>query len=169
MTLFEWARKHRVSPEALRELCETCLHVGPAPVGFPDGNDVSEGSAQKDIRLAAARTASLPLGRQTYLFRNNRGAGKLTNGAFVRWGLANDSKPLGDRIKSGDLIGWEQLAIGPEHVGSIIARFLSVEVKRRDWKFAATLEECAQVQWASIVNAQGGRAVITNTDGSIST
>lgn len=166
MTLFEWARKHHISPEALRELCETCIHV----VGPETGPlQPLEGAVQAEIRLAAGRTAHLPLGRQTYLFRNNRGAGKLANGQFLRWGLANDSKPLGDRIKSGDLIGWEQIAIGPEHVGSIIARFLSVEVKRRDWKFAATLEECAQVQWASIVNAQGGRAVITNTDGSIST
>lgn len=169
MNLIEWARKHHVSPEALRELCETCIHMR-SDIGQIDyAAELLEGAVQADIRLAAARTAHLPLGRQTYLFRNNRGAGKLANGQFLRWGLANDSKPLGDRIKSGDLIGWEQLVVGPEHVGSTIARFLSVEVKRRDWKFAGTLEECAQVQWAAIVNAQGGRAVITNTDGSIST
>ena len=161
MTFIEWARKHHVSPEALRELCETCIHRGQR-----DGQD-NEGAVQQEIRLAAARTAHLPQGAQTYLFRNNRGAGKLANGQFLRWGLANDSKPLGDRIKSGDLIGWEQLVVTPELVGSVIARFLSVEVKRRDWKFAGTAEECAQVQWAAIVNAQGGRAVITNTDGSI--
>lgn len=166
MTLIEWAHKHHVSPEALRELCETCIHK----VGPEDGPlQPLEGAVQSEIRLAAARTAALPHGRQTYLFRNNRGAGQLKNGSYLRWGLANDSKPLGDRVKSGDLIGWEQLVIGIEHVGFVIARFLSVEVKRRDWKFAATADECAQVQWAAIVNAQGGRAVITNTDGSIST
>lgn len=167
MTLFEWAYKHNISPEALRELCETCIHK--TPVTHDNGDGEQEGHVQVDIRLAAARTASLPLGRQTYLFRNNRGAGQLKNGSYIRWGLANDSKPLGDRIKSGDLIGWEQITITPAHVGSVIARFLSIEVKRRDWKFAATLDECAQAQWAAIVNAQGGRAVITNTDGSIST
>lgn len=167
MTLFEWATKHHVAPEALRELCETCIHT--APADKPGDHLILEGSVQAEIRLAAARTAHLPHGEQTYLFRNNRGAGQLKNGSYIRWGLANDSKPLGDRVKSGDLIGWEQITIGMEHVGSVIARFLSIEVKRRDWKFAATAEECAQCQWAAIVNAQGGRAVITNTDGSIST
>lgn len=163
MTLFEWAHKWGIPPEAMRELCETCIHA------LPPESDDKEGAVQSEIRLAAARTAALPLGQQSYLFRNNRGAGKLANGSFVRWGLANDSKALGARIKSGDLIGWEQVTIGPEHVGSVIARFLSIEVKRRDWKFAATAEECAQIQWAAIVNAQGGRAVLTNTDGSVAT
>lgn len=168
MNLKEWANKHHISPEALRELCETCIHIK-SDIGQVDSADLLEGPVQAQIRLAAARTAHLPLGRQTYLFRNNRGAGQLKNGNYIRWGLANDSKPLGDRVKSGDLIGWEQVTIEPRHVGSIIARFLSIEVKRRDWKFASTAEECAQIQWAAIVNAQGGRAVITNIDGSIST
>jgi|SRR5579859_1147572 len=163
MNLVEWAERWRISPEAIKELCLTCIHTGPC-----ESAD-SEGDVQARIRLAAARTARLAWGEQTYLFRNNRGAGQLRNGSFVRWGLANDSKAVGDRVKSGDLVGWEQVRIGPEHVGSVIARFLSIEVKRRNWKFAATAEECAQIQWAAIVNAQGGRAVITNTDGSIAT
>jgi hypothetical protein len=158
----EWAEHWKIPAEAIAELCLTCLHEGPRE------NKDDEGVVQAEIRLKAGRTAFLPWGRQTYLFRNNRGAGQLKNGSFVRWGLANDSKPLGERIKSGDLIGWEQILITQADVGRVISQFLSVEVKRRDWKFAASAEECAQVQWASIVNAQGGKAIITNTDGSIS-
>lgn len=163
MTLIEWAERWEIPEAAIAELCRSCLHEGPR-----EGKD-DEGTVQSEVRLKAARTAHLPWGRQTYLFRNNRGAGKLANGSYVRWGLANDSKRLGDATKSGDLIGWEQHLITQADVGRVIAQFLSVEVKRRDWKFAASLEECAQVHWASIVNAQGGKAVITNTDGSVST
>lgn len=161
MTFIEWAERWRIPDQAIKELCESSLHVGPRE---PDD---SEGAVQREIRLTAADTSRFAWGYHTYLYRNNRGAGQLKNGSFVRWGLANDSPALGDRVKSGDNIGWEQVLIKPEHVGSVIARFLSIEVKRRDWKFAATAEECAQIHWASIVNAQGGRAVITNTDGSI--
>jgi hypothetical protein len=150
LNIIEWAAKHRVSPEALRELCESALYIQ------PDVDGASEARVQSEIRLAAARA-----GR--YLFRNNRGAGKTDTGSYVRYGLANDSKKLGDEFKSGDLIGWEQVLITDDHVGTFIARFLSVEAKRRDWKFSGTLEEIAQAKWAALVNAQGGRAVITNT------
>lgn len=115
---------------------------------------------QSTIRLAAARS-----GR--YLFRNNVGAGKLASGSFVRFGLGNDSAALNGKFKSADLVGIERVTITQDMVGSHIGRFLSIECKRRDWKFAGTLEEMAQVAWATLINAQGGRAIITNTDGSI--
>lgn len=150
MNVIEWAHKHRVSPEALRELCESALYLQ------PDEDGASEAVVQKEVRLAAA-------GKRIYLFRNNRGAGKTDTGQFVRYGLANDSKKFGDKWKSGDLIGWESLCVTEDMVGSFVARFVSVEVKRRDWKFSGSLEEIAQANWANLVNMQGGRAVITNT------
>lgn len=157
MNILAWAQKHRVSPEALRELCESAI------VAADDTDDhASEARVQDQIRLASAR-------RGLYLFRNNRGAGKTDTGSFIRYGLANDSKKVGDEWKSGDLIGWEPVCITEAHLGSFIARFLSVEVKARDWKWSGTLEEIAQARWAALVNAQGGRAVITNTvDGLVS-
>lgn len=151
MNVMEWARKHGVSPEALRELCESALYLQ------PDVSDhASEARVQSEVRLSASR-------RGVYLFRNNRGAGKTETGSYVRYGLGNDSKKFGDEIKSGDLIGWEQILITDDMVGSYIARFLSVEVKARDWKFSGSLDEIAQSKWAAIVNAQNGRAVITNS------
>lgn len=149
MNLLDWAQRHHVSPEAVRELCESAIYLAEA------GNHDSEARVQSEIRRDAAR-----LGK--YLFRNNRGAGQLKNGSFVRWGLANDSKQFGDEIKSADLIGWERIEITPQLVGTHVARFLSVEAKRRDWKFSGSLEDIAQAKWAAIVNAQGGRAIITN-------
>lgn len=134
---------------------------------------------QREIRLEAARA-------DMYLFRNNRGAGSVVNvkhlcpqckplaQTHIRWGLANDSKVLGDSVKSADLIGWRRIVVTPEMVtaaqahglpGLIVAQFLSVEVKRESYKFAGTLEEFAQVKWSALVNAQGGHAVITNKAG----
>lgn len=155
MTLLEWAMKHRITPDALRELCHTCIYLGPE---VEDGH--KESNVQRDVRLEYAHAGK-------YLFRNNRGAGRMESGNFVRYGLANDSKALGDAVKSADLIGWESFVVTPEWVGHKVARFLSVEVKRESWEWSGTLEEMAQLKWAALVNAEGGRAVITNKVGTV--
>jgi hypothetical protein len=152
MTFLEWAIKHKISPAALQDLNLTCLHLD------PERGEDSEGEVQKQIRLEAAR-------KGMYLFRNNRGAGKMESGNFIRFGLANDSKKLGDAYKSADLIGWEPVLITPHHVGTRITRFLSVEVKKSAWKYSGTLEELAQIRWATLVNSNGGRAIITSQVG----
>lgn len=154
MTLLEWALKHRISSAAIQDLCISCLHLGP-----PEG-DEREGAVQQRIRLEGAQKGK-------YLFRNNRGAGRMESGNFVRYGLANDSKELGKAVKSADLIGWESFTVTPEWIGHKVARFLSVEVKASDWKFSGTLEEIAQVKWSVLVNAEGGRAIITNKVGEL--
>lgn len=153
MTLLEWAIKHNITPAALRELCQTCVYTG---TELPEGQ--LEAPVQRDVRLEYAYAGK-------YLYRNNRGAGRMESGNYVRYGLANDSKALGDAVKSADLIGWESILITPEMIGTHVARFLSVEVKRQSWEWAGTLEEMAQLKWAALVNAEGGRAVITNKVG----
>lgn len=147
--LEQWAAKWAIPPQAFAELCASALHL------LTETSALSEGYLQSLLRLEAAR-------KGRYLFRNNRGAGAMKKGGFVRWGLANDSLSLNDRFKSADLIGIEPVIITPEMAGQIIGRFLSVEVKRGDWKFAGTAEEHAQVAWATLINSQGGRAIITN-------
>lgn len=148
MNLLQWAAKHHISPEALRDLCNTAVYN-------ETNNAQPEGAVQQAVRLSAARSGRL-------LWRNNRGAGKMASGTFVRYGLANDSKALGDSVKSADLIGIEPVTVTPEMVGTVIGRFLSVEVKREGWKFSGTLEEAAQIQWQRIIQANGGNAIITN-------
>lgn len=148
MNLLQWAAKWGVSPEALRDLAMTSVAYG-------ENAGQAEGEVQQRVRLGAARSGRL-------LWRNNRGAGKMASGSFVRYGLANDSKALGDAVKSADTVGIEPTLITPEMVGTTIGRFLSVEVKRQGWKYSGTLEECAQAQWAAIVNSNGGRAIITS-------
>lgn len=155
ISLTDWAVKWRIPPEALRELCDSAIHHDTL---VNESGHKSESRVQSELRLESAR-------KQKYLFRNNRGAGKLASGNFVRYGLANDSKKLGDVIKSADLVGLEKILITHEMAGTIIGRFLSVEVKHEDWKYSGTIEENAQIAWAALINAQGGRAIITTRAG----
>lgn len=119
----------------------------------------AESPIQQQIRVRAARRGWL-------LFRNNRGAGKLLLpgglSRFLRWGLANDSKKLGDAIKSGDLVGGRPIVITADMVGKTILQFASVEVKKEGWRPDGSLEYCAQVQWMKLIEDHGGFAIITN-------
>lgn len=117
----------------------------------------SESNIQARTRLAA-------VAKKWRLWRNNRGAARTDTGTFIRFGLANDSKALGDTLKSGDLIGWRPVVITPDMVGKVLAQFVSVEIKTVDGRTdRARLE--AQQRWADLVNNDGGYAVfITDPD-----
>jgi len=114
-----------------------------------------EAEVQSKLRLDASK-----LGWR--LFRNNVGAGKLENGSFVRWGLANDSEQVNKVIKSGDLIGIRPVVITPDMVGSIIGQFASVECKRAGWRYNSNNpRDVAQAKWAELVLLLGGYAIIS--------
>jgi len=116
----------------------------------------SESNIQSRVRLRARE-------RGMRLWRNNRGAAKTESGSWVRFGLANDSKQIGDVLKSGDLIGWRRVVITPDMVGRCIAQFVSVECKASDWKPGdSTPQREAQERWAELVNSEGGYAVFVN-------
>lgn len=149
MTFDEWSARWRIPPQALEELAALSLVISPA------GKPGSEAAIQTAGRLTAARRGAL-------LWRNNRGAFEDSRGAWVRYGLANDSKKLGDSIKSADCVGIEPVKITAEHVGSTIGRFLSVEFKSAAWHPDKSPEYKAQLAWATLINAHGGRATITN-------
>jgi hypothetical protein len=120
----------------------------------------SEAAVQAKVRLEAAH-------KGLKLWRNNVGALLDSRGVPVRYGLANDSAILNKSIKSGDLIGWRPVLIGPEHVGSMIAQFVSRECKRPDWQYTGDDHEKAQLRWAEAVVADGGDAAFCNSEGSL--
>lgn len=153
MTLTEWAARWRLPAEAFRELCLLSIDVA-----HTDGRDESEARVQSRVRLEGAQ-------KNILLYRNQRGAGKLDSGNFVRFGLCNDSQKIGDKFKSADLIGVESVLITYDMIGSVFGRFISVECKPTNWKFSGTMEEVAQVSWATLINSAGGRAIIVNRDG----
>jgi hypothetical protein len=157
ISLAEWAARWGVPEQAMRELAGIPAFE-PVPSKHPA---TSESAMQSCIRLEAARAG-------IYAWRNNVGAGKLENGSFIRWGLANDSEKLNKVIKSADLIGIRKRFITLADVGSIIGQFWSREVKRPGWRYGATPEEQAQLRWCNLIQSNGGDAAIVNSEGSIS-
>lgn len=126
----------RTYPEAAAAL-RSILVPTPAP-----NDGASEARVQSLVRMEAAQ-------KGYRLFRNNKGVLRDDRGVPVRFGLCNDSKQVSDTWASADLIGW-----GPD------GRFVSVEVKK--WDGVPTP---AQVNWAALVNAGGGLALIVNKEG----
>lgn len=121
---------------------------------------MTEAEIQQEVRKRIAELGGA-------VWRNNKGAGKLENGSFVRWGLCNDSAALGARIRSADLIGIRPVLIGPEHVGLTIGQFISVECKASGWRPHDTEHEIAQRRWRDLVAGLGGYAVITCEPGGV--
>lgn len=119
---------------------------------------MKENATLPKIRLKASR-------KGIYLWRNNNGAVHTAEGNFIRFGLANDSKVINDRLKSSDLIGIKPVTITLDMVGKILGVFMSREVKRPGWKFTGTSRENAQLNWINLINSLGGDAAfITNED-----
>lgn len=154
----QWAIRHGVSAQALHEL-DALFGIIEMPA-LPYLLDDSESNVQAKVRLEAAD-------KGVYLFRNNVGVLKDEGGRPVRYGLANDSAKLNKMIKSSDLIGWRRVRIEQSHVGSIIAQFVSREVKAGNWKYSGDDREVAQLAWLKLVNANGGDAQFCNKIGSL--
>lgn len=154
--LHQWAIRHRVSMAVIQDLLTLMgaadEHHRPAPELHQAG---SEAAVQAELRLNASKMG----GR---LWRNNRGAGYMQDGSFIRWGLANDSKQMNDKIKSHDLIGIKPVLITPQHVGTIIGQFWSMEAKPADWRYTGTPHEQAQMDWAQLIISLGGDARFAN-------
>lgn len=114
----------------------------------------AESDAYAPLRLAASREGAR-------LWRNNNGAGKLENGSYIRWGLANESAAMNSMLKSSDLIGIRPVLVTPEHVGRTLGVFVSREVKRPGWSYRGGPREEAQKRWLDLVASLGGDAAFT--------
>lgn len=85
------------------------------------------------------------------LFKNNVGKLRDERGNLVTFGLCKGSS---------DLIGWTPITITPDMVGSKIAVFTAIEVKKNKFgKYGATEE---QKHFISAVQANGGRAGVAD-------
>lgn len=151
MTLQQWAARHNVSPQALADLREM-FNLDPSrgePPAIVDLTLTSEAGVVAAVRVEASRIG-------WKLFRNNVGAGKLQNGSFVRWGLANDSERLNEVLKSSDLIGWTDTG-----------RIAAVECKEPGWRYRGDAHELAQLKWLELVSAAGGVGLFVTGPGQL--
>jgi hypothetical protein len=147
MILNQWAAKHGVSVAALAELRVIMgtddSHV---PANIASG---LEAGVQQRTRFRAANVG-------VKLWRNNRGATPTPAGGFVRYGLANETVAMNERVKSSDLVGIWPVLVQPQHLNTIIGMFVSMEIKRPGWVYSGTPDEVAQNKWHEIVVAAGG-------------
>jgi hypothetical protein len=152
MTLDKWAARWHIPPVALAELKASMgIYEQPCIVA-----GISEAAVQQQIRLEAGKHG-------VALFRNNNGACMDGDGRMVRYGLANDSKAMNEKLKSHDLIGITPHVVTVQDVGSTVGIFTSVEVKRAGWKFTGTKREKAQLAWSELVIKLGGRAMFATS------
>ena len=118
-------------------------------------------SKPEDIIQQEIQIASFPQGCS--LMRNNSGALKDKDGRFIRFGLGNTSKQRNEIIKSSDLIGFTRIVITQEMVGSIVAIFTAVEVKKEEWKPSKSdKREKGQRAFIDWIIANGGFAGFAN-------
>jgi hypothetical protein len=157
MLLDEWARRHGVTREAVQELREAFGISTEIAVQSPP---LSEAAVQAGIRLEASQAGCR-------LWRNNVGATYSEDGAFIRYGLCNESKAMNSKVKSSDLVGIRPVLITQEHVGRTIGQFMAREVKRDGWKYTGTKRELAQKTFLELVVSLGGDATFATGKGTI--
>lgn len=157
--LDDWAYQWGVPRDALRDLRARLGEMDECPEKSATG--LSEAAVQANVRLEASK---LGIG----LWRNNVGAYQdPETGAWVRYGLANDSKKLNAVVKSGDLIGCRPRIVTQQDVGTLIGQFVSYEIKHSHWKYTGTDREVAQGHWAKRIVSLGGDARFVNGPGQI--
>jgi hypothetical protein len=157
MGLDEWAKRWGIPAEAIDDLRAT---FGVAHDGKHKGNDSSESRIQSLVRLEASA-------KGFRLWRNNVGATYTKEGAFIRYGLANESQGVNTVIKSADLIGIKPVRITTAHVGCVIGQFVSREVKAGNWRYTGSAREQAQLKWAELIISLGGDACFCNSEGTL--
>lgn len=102
-------------------------------------------------------------GKGMRLWRNNVGADFTDDGRFVRYGLANESKAMNQKIKSADLIGIKPVIITPDMIGMKLGIFLSREIKRPKLHVV----HAGQLAWMDLINSLGGDAAIIDKEGTL--
>ena len=159
MNLDQWALKWGISAAALNDFRAQVL--GEFTEDQPAFESKrSEAFVQSAVRLEASR-------KGLRLWRNNVGAGYSEEGSFLRWGLANDSKQINERLKSADLIGIRPVHIKPHHVGAVIGQFVSRECKAPGWTYSGTTRETAQLNWANLILSLGGDSGFATSEGTL--
>lgn len=155
--IHEWARRHNLSHTALSELAQI---MGVERTEHVSGVTGPESKVQNDARLAASKMG-------WRLWRNNKGVLKDERGVPVRFGLCNDTKELGERVRSSDLIGIRPVIITHDMVGTTLGQFVAREIKKAGWKYTGSAREKGQLTFGEIVTSLGGDFKFWNGSGEL--
>ena len=159
--LHDLARRWNWSAEELRDVQASLGLYTPPIVRDDPGHGKSEAWAQSVVMLEASENG-------VHLWRNNNGALPDKTGRIVRYGLANESKAVNERIKSADLIGCRPRVIEPWMVGHLFGQFVSREMKEPGWQFNPDdPHEAAQLAWANLILSLGGDAAFATGRGTL--
>jgi len=155
--LNDWATAWNISMPALQDLRQ---RMGAANTDAPPVGTIDEAGVQSLVRLEASVKGAR-------LWRNNVGAYQTPDGAFVRYGLANDTKAMNRLIKSSDLIGLRPITITTDHVGAVLGQFIAREIKHSAWRYTGAGREPAQLKFLELVNALGGDGSFAVSEGTL--
>ena len=115
----------------------------------------SENKVQASIKKALD---SLPASCGVTVMRNNVGSYRSGSGHWVKYGLG---------LGSPDLVGWKSLEITPELVGTRVAVFVGIEVKRpastTGVRVPGGVVSPRQRSWMSKLNAAGGVGAVVSS------
>lgn len=113
----------------------------------------SEAYAQSQVVLEAPKYRCM-------LTRNNKGVLPDKNGTPVRFGMFNETKVRGARLRSWDVVGWRERLITVQMViaaGGVlkIGQFVGREIKEPGWVFTGTEHELAQLRCTELALSYG--------------
>ncbi len=164
MILEEWADEWKIPADCLKDLRDRIFAASPEDRLRMGTTPKSEARVSQDVHIAASKAG-------VRLFRNNVGATPAKVAAKcprcshrfevqlerpVRYGLANTSAAVNEKLKSSDFIGITPIVITQEMVGRRVGIFTAFECKRQGWQFKATKHELAQLAFIDLVLALGG-------------
>ena len=150
-TIRQWGHDFSIPMHMLIELERRMGLEGTEGVtNTPDayGMTHSEAYAQSQVVLEAREYDCL-------LTRNNKGALRDADGRLVRFGLFNETKERGERIRSWDLVGFRKRLITPLMVGTVIGQFVGREIKEPGWVFKGDEHEAAQLKCSELALSYG--------------
>ena len=97
--------------------------------------------------------AALVVTPDTITFRNNVGMTYDNRGVPICYGVGGKPHPKKPSLGGSDFIGWTEVIVTPDMVGSRVAIFTAHELKKDKGKPTA-----AQENFIAVVNAAGGYA-----------
>lgn len=156
-SLLNWASRHGVSVDALRELQQLFI----PPVTRRQTRHASEAHVDSLISLEASE-------KDILWMRNNVGACQDKTGRVIRYGLLNESKQMNEQTKSPDRVGIRRVVVTPDMVGGVIGQFVAREIKHATWT-GRTLSphEQAQLRCLQLFTLYGADASFANGTGTL--